>query len=234
MITSFTLLTPEECARADQALKALRAEWTPRGGEPANFFTLGAASYLDAGTDYARRAAAGNPVLAEHFGWLHDKLREFLGWRLGAAAVYAGPLALPGFHIWETGAIFTQPQASVHFDLPQLRAWPRDTPGADFAHPLSFTLAIRLPRAGGGLNVWDVSYERFTRFRERVGARVDPADVASLLPPMRHAYTVGGLSIHSGLLMHQIGEIASVEPGDERIMLQGHALKVGDTWRLYW
>jgi hypothetical protein len=234
MITSFELLTAQDCARTEQALKALRADWTPRGGDPLSFYTLGAASYLDAGVDYRQRAEAVNPKLAEHFGWLHSKLCEFLGWRLGAGVEFADRLALPGFHVWETPAIFTQPQASVHFDLQQLRVWPRDMPGVDFAHPLSFTLAIRLPRGGGGLNVWDITHERFARFRERIGARVDPADLATLLTPMRHAYTVGSIAIHSGLLMHQIGEIAAVEPGDERITLQGHALKVGGTWRLYW
>ena len=228
------MLTSQECARAEQALKALRADWTPRDNEPASFHTLGAASYLDAGLEYGRRAAAINPKLREHFGWLYDKLCGFLGWRLGAGVELADPFALPGFHVWETPAIFTQPQASVHFDLEQLRVWSRNTPGADFAHPLSFTVAIRLPRAGGGLNVWDITHERFAHFCERVGRGVDPAHVAALLPPMRHAYSVGSVAIHSGLLMHQIGEIAVVEPGDERITLQGHALKVGGTWQLYW
>jgi hypothetical protein len=234
MITSLMLLTPDECARTERDLKALRTHWTPRGGEPSSFFTLGAASYLDAADDYRARAAALNPRLTERFGWLYDKLCSFLAWRLGTAVAFDESLARPGFHIWETAAIFTQPQASVHFDLQQLRAWPADTPGADFDHPLSFTVAIRLPRAGGGLNVWDISYERFLRFRDRVAGRVDPADLAVLLPPLRHPYTVGGIAIHPGLLMHQVGEVPTVEAGDERITLQGHALKVEGVWRLYW
>jgi hypothetical protein len=234
MITSLILLSPEECARAEADLKALRARWTARGGEPASFFTLGAASYLDPTDAYRERAAQCNPLLTEHFGWLLEKTREFLSWRLGAPAVFEPSLALPGFHVWETAAIFTAPQASVHFDLQQLRVWPRETPDADFQHPLSFTVAIRLPQAGGGLNVWDVSYERFMRFRERVDGRVDPADVAVLLRPLRHPYVRGGIALHSGLLMHQIGEVAQVQAGDERITLQGHGVKVGASWRLYW
>ena len=147
---------------------------------------------------------------------------------------FAEPLALPGFHIWESAGIFTKPEASVHFDLQYLRHWTAELGTPDVSHPLSFTLALRLPRRGGGLNVWDVSYERFIAFRDRIGGHVQPADIATLLPPIRHPYVVGGLSLHSGHQLHQIGEIDHVDPDDERITLQGHALFVDGLWKLYW
>lgn len=234
MITSLMLLTQDECARANDDLKALRSSWTPRGGQPASFFTLGAPSYLDDESSYMTRAGETNPLLRNTFGWLYDKLCEFLSWRLGMSVGFAEPLALPGFHIWEAGGIFTKPEASVHFDLQYRRHWRPEMGTPDLTRPLSFTLALRLPRRGGGLNVWDVTLERFARFRERAGDRVQPADIAVLLPPMRHPYVVGGLSLHSGHQLHQIGEIDHVDPDDERVTLQGHALLVDGMWKLYW
>ena len=123
----------------------------------------------------------------------------------------------------------------MHFDLQYQRTWPQDAPGADFTRPLSFTLSIRLPQRGGGLNVWEVTYERFMRFYNRLDGRVQPMDITvHCSEPMRHPYSVGGLSLHSGHLLHQIAEIDAVMPGDERITLQGHALFAQGAWRLYW
>jgi hypothetical protein len=55
-----------------------------------------------------------------------------------------------------------------------------------------------------------------------------------MLERLRHPYNVGALAMHSGYLMHQIGEIDAVYPGDERITLQGHALCQHGEWKLYW
>lgn len=235
MITSLALLTQDECGQVCGELQSLREAWTVRGGQPPSFFTLGAPSYLDESPQYFAHAAKFNPLLQQRFGWLYDKLCGFLSWRLGATATLAEPLGVPGFHIWEAGGIFTRPEASVHFDLQYLRHWERAGVGsADYSRPLSFTLALQLPRRGGGLNVWDVSYERYMRFRERVGGSVQPSDVAALVPPMRHPYVTGTLSLHSGHQLHQIGEVDRVDPDDRRITLQGHALRVDGMWKLYW
>jgi hypothetical protein len=234
VITSFTLLAPAECLDLELQVKKHRDVWIPRGAQPGHFFTLGAASYLDEPDQYTSRSSEMNPILREDFGWLYTKLTDFLSRRLHAPVGFAENLALPGFHIWETPAIFTRPLASVHFDLQYLRTWPKDAPGVDFAHPLSFTLPIRLPRLGGALNVWDVTYERYLRFARQLDVRLTPADITVLLDRIRHPYTVGALSLHSGHLLHQIAEVDEVFPGDERITLQGHALCAQGEWRLYW
>jgi hypothetical protein len=233
MITSLTLLNASELERVEDRIKELRTHWIPRGAEPANFFTFGAASYLDDPAEYPRTAAALNPILSDAFSWLYERLLDFLSKRLRAPATFAPGLGLPGFHIWLTPAIFIRPEASIHFDLQYLRAWP-SLEGADLKRPLSFTMAIRLPRRGGGLNVWDVAYDRYLNFREQTGARLQPKDITLLVERLRHPYTPGGMALHSGHLLHQIGEIDEVWPGDERITLQGHALFAGGEWRLYW
>lgn len=235
MITSLELLSREDCARIVGRVKELREHWVSRGAqEPRFFHTLGAASYLDEPADYRASARRYNPILREHFGWLYDRLLEFLTRRLRRPAVMAEGLGHPGFHVWETPGIFIRPEASVHFDLQYERAWGGDAPDADYDRPLSFTVSLALPRNGGGLNVWDVDYAQFLRFRERTGARIKPADVTALINPVRHPYSVGAIAMHSGHLLHQIGEVDQVFPGDERITLQGHALLHRGEWKLYW
>jgi hypothetical protein len=235
MITSLELLDPAECARVESGIKELRKHWIPRGGSPtSSFFTLGAASYLDEASAYPTRAAELNPVLREAFAWLYARVVDFLTARLHAPVSFAGGLAVPGFHVWLAPSIFITPIASVHFDLQYLRAWPDGTPDLDLTRPLSFTLPIRLPRRGGGLNVWDVTYDRYRAFVARLPGAIQPMDVTVLVPRMRHPYTPGAIAMHSGHLLHQIGEIAEVTPGDERITLQGHAVLQRGEWKLYW
>jgi hypothetical protein len=234
MITSLELLSREDCARIVGRVKELREHWISRGQSPSFFHTLGVASYLDEPADYRARAGALNAVLRDHFSWVYDRLLDFLTHRLRRPAVMADGLGHPGFHIWEEPGIFLRPEASVHFDLQYERAFGRDVEGADYDRPLSFTVPLRLPQRGGGLNVWDVDYARFLRFREHTGARLKPADLPVLLDRIRHPYSVGAIAMHSGHLLHQIGEVDQVFPGDERITLQGHALLCGGEWKLYW
>lgn len=235
MIISLEMLAPTECARLVDSIKALREHWIRRGSsDTSRFFTLGAASYLDDPAQYPAVAERLNPILRDSFGWLYQRLVDFLTRRLHAPVTLCEEHGYPGFHVWEQSAIFVQPVASVHFDLQYLRTWPEDAPGVDFARPISFTLPIRLPRRGGGLNLWDVTYDRYVQFRRRIDGRMTPSDITVLLPRIRHPYSVGALSIHSGLMLHQIGEIDEVFADDERITLQGHALLCRGEWKLYW
>lgn len=234
MITSFTLLAPEECRRIEDALTELRAHWIPRGPAGTSFFTLGAASYLDELPAYREHAARLNPVLRDGFGWLYERVFEFLGKRLRAPVEPADGMGWPGFHVWLAPAIFVRPQASVHFDLQYERTWPDRGEGVDYTRPLSFTLPIRLPRRGGGLNVWDLDYARFRAFSDKVGPGVRASDLTMVLDRLRHPYSAGALAMHSGHLLHQIGEIDEVEPDDQRITLQGHGLFQRGAWRVYW
>jgi hypothetical protein len=233
VITSLVLLDADECRRVDDQIKELRAGWIARG-TGASFFTLGAASYLDEPADYRAHAARLNPIMRDRFAWLYERVCEFLARRLKAPVGFADGMAVPGFHIWLSKAIFVTPVASVHFDLQYERTWPASATGVDLERPLSFTLPIRLPRRGGGLNVWDIDYARFRQFVARIGKRVAPMDMTIALERMRHPYSMGAMAMHSGHLMHQIGEIDEVAPDDERITLQGHALCQNGEWKIYW
>ncbi|WP_234536870.1 hypothetical protein [Streptomyces shenzhenensis] len=236
MFDRLTVLTEAESAALRDTVHDLRGHWIPRGSPPFSFFTLGAPSYLDLagkpeGGDYRKRADASRPVLWESFGWLYTRLEEILGHHLGAPVHYPAHFALPGFHVWLSAAVFTKPKASVHFDM-QYRSltWP---PEADLTRLLSFTLAVRLPAAGGGLNIWDAGYEEFRHALEK-GWVEDAADLKRFHTMQYVPYEIGRMVIHSGHTLHQIAPSPGVEPDDERLTLQGHGVWCDGRWLLYW
>lgn len=218
---------------------SLQSDWIPRGQEPASFFTLGTASYLDflnlpnfAG-DYYPRAKQYNSLLQKHFGWLYELVKNFLKQQLQAPVNYHPDFALPGFHIWETPAIFTKSTASIHFDLQYQNLHWQEQTKIDCQRTISFTLPIKLPQLGGGLNVWDLTYDEYIYVR-------DPDNLGDVEVMKRfrnktvHPYKVGHIFIHGGHMLHQIAAIAQVNPGDERITLQGHGVYHNGEWLLYW
>ncbi len=235
MISDVEVLTAGRSADLRDAVHAMRERWIPRGTEPASFFTLGTPSYLDLAEEpengYRDRARRTRRLLWEGFGWLYESLSAVLAEHLQAPVRYAENLALPGFHVWLSEAVFTKPQAPVHFDL-QYKAfeWP---PGTDISRLLSFTLPVRLPRAGGGLNVWDATYEQFQTALRR-GWIEGAADLQRFHTRTYVPYTVGRMVIHSGHILHQVAPTSRVEPDDERLTLQGHGIWCDDRWILYW
>ncbi|MGH9198806.1 MAG: hypothetical protein ACRD1T_24150 [Acidimicrobiia bacterium] len=233
MITRVELLSSVECECFVSALHTLQEHWIPH--RPCGFFTFGAASYLDDLADYRRIAAAYNPLLRERFGSLLDRVRNELARHLAAPVRFDDNLARLGFHVWRVPALFT---GAIHFDLQYQRLdWPTDV-APDFDHQISFTLPLRLPRRGGGLNMWDFTYEQVCRFYAQTGSPLAIADLiaglAALKKPVYHPYTPGTLVLHSGHLLHQIAPVAEVDPDDERITLQGHGLCCAGEWCLYW
>lgn len=50
----------------------------------------------------------------------------------------------------------------------------------------------------------------------------------------RHEYTVGEMTIHSGLVVHQIGTWRYASGDEARITIQGFGFRCGDDWYLYW
>ncbi len=237
MFEQYPFLNDEECRRTAETVHALRAHWEQRHAE-APFYTLGAASYLDATdpatrkTRYYDKAARLNPVLEKNFGWLYDKLARSLAQHLGGRCDYEWRAGRPGFHIFLPVPLFRQSIASIHVDLQyQLIDW-RDHPQPDFEHPVSFTASVVLPRGGGGLHTWDIRHE------EVRGLPMDEiARKVFASTPALHRYQPGGMVIHSGHTVHQIAPMPEIEPGnplDARITLQGHAIRSDGTWWLYW
>jgi hypothetical protein len=239
MLEDIRILSPEEAGRACDTVTGLSAHLVDRGTHPGCFFTLGAASYIDASRDgilgYRSRLRELNPILADHFGWLYDAVRGRLEEALGGECYFDPDVALPGFHLWFHPCIFVRPNASVHFDL-QYRhlQWP-GREKADFGRLFSFTLPLRLPSAGGGLNTWDVSQTAYRSLVNR-GVVAAPEDVVRLnvVEMAFHPYAVGTLVLSRDPVLHQIAPVPRTEPGDGRITLQGHGLWCDGRWLLYW
>jgi hypothetical protein len=233
ILSDVPLLTADETARALEAVMALREHWTPRQTLP--FFTLGAAAYLDArgGAFPAYLAAAQrtNPILSEHFGWIHDRLCAVVTARAGGEPAVCDPgLALPGFHVFLNAPLFKDAPASMHYDLQyDLLDWtPFGEP--ETATQLSLTLSLALPSGGGGLLVWNINrleIETMSPAERRAHSAANR--VAEYKP-----YTVGHLAVHSGHQLHQIAPAREAEPEDMRVTMQAHALRVDGRWMVYW
>jgi hypothetical protein len=232
VVTRVPLLGESACDSVVAEVLARRSRWVQRG--TVEFYTFGAASYLDDGPTYEARAAELNPVLLALFAPLYAHLLDRIAGTLGAPAVLAAGKAVPGFHIWGVPGIPTGPHASLHFDLQYERLlWPDNAP-ATAASSMSFTLPVQLPRLGGGLSLWDTTYERVQAFYSRSSF---PGSIEDLLPLFEEhveTYVRGELVVHSGHQLHRIAPIAEVAPDDLRVTLQGHGRFMSGVWHLYW
>jgi hypothetical protein len=231
MLSDINLLTQEECSKVCSVVYGLKEFWIQR--HPLlPFYTLGAASYLDAasgGSDYYGKAKRYNPILRDHFAWLYKRLADTLAHQLGANLVYRDTFARPGFHIFLAHKAFEQPMASIHRDLQfQLLDW-ESSEEVNFANPISFTLTISLPKLGGGLNLWNIYHEDIDGLIQSEITQLVRSREKKFYP-----YEVGKLVLISGLQLHQISQGQKLLPGDARITLQGHGLLCQDTWQLYW
>lgn len=229
--TQLDVLSETECSTARETIYELQPYWVVR--KPTiPFYTLGAASYLDAkfGFDnYRKSAERYNPVLREHFTWLLDRVADRLASHLGEPVECSSIMAVPGFHIYLSCKLFQKPIASVHFDL-QYKNLEWEQPGqCHFDRPLSFTLPLALPEKGGGLNTWNVDYEDVRGLDSEAFK-----EVVNSATQQYHTYSLGKMYIHSGHTLHQAAPGRDIQWTDERITLQGHALKCNGCWQLYW
>ena len=166
-----------------------------------------------------------NPVLRARLGWMYDRIERRLAEALAAPTCYPADLALPGFHVFSRPIL----EKSIHFDEQHRQLDWGKSGHVDLDHPLSFTLAIALPAAGAGLNLWDVDRNecRGLSAAEREELRRSRRKI--VVP-----YRVGKMVCHSGYRLHQIADAADFAPGDERITLQGHGIMRDGVWQLYW
>jgi hypothetical protein len=137
--------------------------------------------------------------------------------------ILADDIALPGFHVYQHLSSASQPARNAHFDLQwmhALDALPEAT--------LSFTLPIDLSEGGGSLWVWPLRYEDVDALETTT---VDYAlDTAASI----WKYDTGTLYLQDGFNLHSIGRAEVPVAGGRRITLQGHGIRRGDVWTLYW
>jgi hypothetical protein len=231
MLYEISLLDKSECLDVISNIQSLRESWTQRH-EHLPFYALGKATYLDAVRDkenYYREARTYNQILETNFGELYEKLATSLSTTLNDPVVYYNKAALPGFHIFLAHKAFELPMGSIHMDL-QYRSldWPLPEP-LDSYPLISFTLAISLPKSGGGLNLWDIHHQEVDKLSQ--------FEFSNLIQKSEYKfcnYQVGTMIIHSGHQVHQIAPVKNMISSDTRITLQGHALFFDNAWHLYW
>lgn len=217
----------------------------------ADFYTLGAASYLDAVADldgYRARAAALNPMLRSRFDGLYDAVIAALSTVFGACALH-GPLAHPGFHIFGhrpgatnhrlTVTMMEGLTASIHADRqfePHGAVWSTFA-DVDLDHTMTFTLALELPARGAGLCVWGddtmAGYGADDAFAAHIRGAFDFEALKGVEVPAVVPYRLGSLFYFLGLTRHVIAPSWDVSPVDRRITLQGHGTRCDGVWRLY-
>lgn len=225
----FNILTSEECKKTLSILDQLSTSWIcRRAGIP--FYTLGTPAYLDGSAPkeiYKKRVLEMNSLLNTHFSDLLEKVRHLLEIYLQAPLLNLPGASLPGFHIFESSPLFTQPLASVHFDLQyEMLSWPQP-PCLDSV--ISFTLPLILPENGGGLNWWDADFKTFHL--------LEPCEQNKIIATLKKhflPYKAGKLVLHNGHLLHQIAPTKVMLPFDQRITLQGHAARAGKNYYWYW
>src|SRR5262249_40037744 len=152
---------------------------------------------------YSEILVETNPVLREHFHWLYALLMNKLSLHLQAVVCTADELALPGFAVWQGERVPTSAVA-IPLDLHDLSIPGADLARSDHSRPLSFTLPIALPRGGGGLNTWDLSYEEQAAHFQATRTFAPVAEMAKSRTRTFHPYTPGVLVLHSGHTLHQI------------------------------
>jgi hypothetical protein len=127
-VREIEVLSADECDRIHHRVHALRSQWKKRRPN-LPFYTLGAASYLDAPdnnfSDYQQQAMALNPILKEHFSGLYDQVATRLSEELGEPARY------------EEALISTPPGRSA----PNARALPPHQPSDRFLF-ISATISL--------------------------------------------------------------------------------------------
>ncbi len=224
------VLAPEACPAVVAKVRACRPYWNRAGGH-TEFYTLGVSAYLEAHDKgiipYTLAARRQNPLLREYFGDLYDRVLAALVKVVGEPVEYHPRLALPGFQIFLPDPAFASPICSIHVDLPYREIDWRPYEEVDTARTMSFTLALQLPRAGGGLNVWP-------QIEPDIAINGPPGALqVKGLEPVLHPYSPGKMVVHDGHSMHQIAPFTMTEPDEARITLQGHGIRTPRGWLAY-
>lgn len=231
-VVDVNLLTSSECQQAVATVHKLKQFWiSRRPGVP--FYTLGTGSYFHAGSgkllddNYYTLIKKYNPLLKKHFGWLYQHLADTLAQELDAPTSYSDNLALPGFHIFLCHKAFEQSSPQMHRDLQyRQHIWHENQENKKH---ISFTLSLKLPQFGSGINIWDLHHREVDKLSQ--------AEMESLAQSRKkefYPYQLGKFALHSGHFVHQIAPAQNMQPDDERITLQGHGTCDRGVWYLYW
>lgn len=206
-----TTLSVSDCERLIAGVYAGRAHWIADwGGEQ---FSLGRAWYThleqDRDDEYFREAKASDAIVERYLPMLQRTMRAIVSSLVGAPARARPGWCGPGVHVFPAGEWVSREGGVVHFDteglLPdQLEAG---------ARALSLILMLQPPLSGGGLRVWDLTYEGEDEVDDQA---LDDADAETI------DYEVGELVVIDSYRAHQIQPF---EGSRDRISVTVHAVE---------
>ena len=191
-----------------------KKHWINRGV----FDTFGAVCYIDNPEEYINNKNKSNEILISEFADLYETLCDYFGADLNKDVAY------PGFHIfnqWNKDV-----EAAFHFDIAYktLPIYKKS-----FSNHQSFTIAIKKPKVGAGLNVWEnininkISKKELNLYSENPLVMGKPSYIE---------YDLGKMYLHNGETLHQIANTGGFTD-EYRITLQGHIIQDGGKKYLY-
>jgi hypothetical protein len=211
------VVSRRECAAYARGVYAGRKAWVP------NFdgvqFTLGRAFYVHLETDredeYFENVEAADADLERFVPGLADRMMLLLGLCMGAEVGRRPGYCGPGVHIFPAGEYVSHHGGEVHWDVEGLT----EEEAAAHAGALTAVLMLQPAAQGGGLRVWDKTYED-EGSDEAPGSA--PSEVIT--------YGAGDLVILDSYRLHQI--CASSGPLD-RLSATAHTVHTASGWQAW-
>lgn len=211
LLKEIEFLNEIECKNIYRKVMELRYKWEKRDCFGV-LYTLGKGTYLN-----DKFSKLNNDLLKKNYSNTYVKLLQKLKVYLGENVVYKKNANLPGFHIFTSKSIFKYPIASFHRDLQyNSLEWNKK---CDNTKIISFTIPINLPKNESGLYIFNYTGNNLIK--------------AMYSDKKKYKYTLGKIYIHNGMNWHIISPTL-IDKHEYRITIQGHGMKCGNTWYIYW
>ena len=188
---------------ADKVFR-LQKYWISRSNEFA-FYTLGRNAYLDGKTpEYKQEIKILNPILREKFGDTYDIIIDYLSDQFKEPIKLNYSLAHPSFHIFASSPFLLSHAGLWHKDYPHITL---DLGNID---PYAFTVVIKLPTGGAGLDYVEDGEQKYLPYEEKE------------------------IICHDGTVLHRIAGLKTYVEGEYRITLQGHLIRIDGVLNMFW
>ena len=188
---------------ADKVFR-LQQYWIPRSDE-FPFYTLGRCSYLDGKTPaYHEEIKTLNPILLKEFGDTYQTIIDYLSNQFKEPIELNNSLARPSFHIFISDPFLLTHAGLWHQDIPHT------TLGLDPIDPHSFTVAIKLPTGGAGIDYIENELQKYMPYVEK------------------------GIINQDGKVLHRISSLKEYIPDEYRITMQGHLIRINGVLTMFW
>jgi len=182
----------------------LKDYWVSRSDE-FSFHTLGRNAYQDGKTPaYKEDIKKLNPILLREFAVSYRIIIDHLSHHFKEKVYLNNELAYPSFHIFESSPFLLEHAGLWHQDFPH------ETLDLGSKDPYSFTIAIKLPTGGGGMDFIEDGIPRYLPYEE------------------------GGIVGHSGEIVHRMASLKKYVPNEYRITLQGHLIRINGALNMFW